>query len=55
MAPVNCNTTARIGQEIMKMLNPILIDDIISMDVDLIHKWYDHRNCRVEQTRISFI
>jgi protein associated with RNAse G/E len=52
---VDCNTTAEIGQEIKKMINSTSIDEIISMDVDLIHEWYNHRNCQAEKTRISFI
>ncbi|UJR30586.1 hypothetical protein I4U23_018113 [Adineta vaga] len=55
LPPFACNTTVKIGEEIGKLLNPLLIDDIISMDVDLIHEWYDHQNCRAEKTRISFI
>ena len=55
MMPVDCNTTARIGREIKKRINSISIDDIISLNVDLIHEWYDQQNCRAEQTRISFI
>ncbi|CAF1401446.1 unnamed protein product [Rotaria sordida] len=54
IGPVDCNTTAEIGQEIEKVMNPISIDDIISMNVDLTHQWYDHRNCRAEYTRITF-
>ncbi len=55
MKPVDCKTTAEIGQEIKKTINSTSIDDIISMDVDLIHEWYDHRKCQAEKTRISFI
>ncbi|CAF3689735.1 unnamed protein product [Adineta steineri] len=55
MLLIPCNATAKIGQKINEHVNSISIDDIISMDVDLIHEWYDHRNCGTEQTRISFI
>jgi hypothetical protein len=52
---IDCNTTAEIGQEIERMINPIPISDIISLDVDLIHQWYEHPNCPAERTRITFI
>ena len=55
LSEVQCNTTVPIGQEIHKLVSPLSIDDVISMDGDLIHQWYDHRNCRAERTRISFI
>ena len=55
MAPVDCTETAKIGQEIEKAIRPISIDDINSMNVDLTHRWYAHRNCRTETTRIMII
>jgi len=54
IGPIDCNATAEIGQEIGNIINPIPIDDIISLKVDLIHQWYDHQNCREERTRINF-
>ncbi|CAF3112696.1 unnamed protein product, partial [Rotaria sp. Silwood2] len=51
---VDCNKAAEIGQEIEKIMHPISLDDIISMNVDLTHQWYDHQNCRAENTRITF-
>ncbi|CAF1636161.1 unnamed protein product, partial [Adineta ricciae] len=35
---VECNATVPIGQEIHKLVSPLSIDDVISMDVDLIHQ-----------------
>lgn len=55
LGEVECNTIVPIGQKIQKSVSPLSIDDVISMDVDLIHQWHDHRNCRAETTRISFI
>jgi hypothetical protein len=54
IGPIDCNTTAEIGQEIENITNSTLINDIISLNVDLIHQWYDHQNCRAERTRINF-
>jgi len=53
--PIDCNITAEIGQEIEKILQPISIKDIILLNVDLRHQWYNHEDCRSERTRITFI
>ncbi len=55
IGPIDCNTTAEIGREIENITKPIPRNEIISpsVDVDLIHQWYDHENCRTERTRIS--
>ncbi|CAF1204039.1 unnamed protein product [Rotaria sp. Silwood1] len=54
IGPVDCNRTAEIGQDIEKVMQPISLDDITSMSLDLTHRWYDHQNCRAESTRITF-
>jgi hypothetical protein len=51
---IDCNTPAEIGREIENVVKSIPIDDIILLNVDLIHHWYDHQNCREERTRINF-
>ena len=52
---IDCNTTAEIGQEIATMINSISISDIILLNVDLTHRWYDRPDCPAEGTRITFI
>lgn len=54
IGPIDCNQSANIGQDIDNEIQPTSIDDIIRMDVDLKHQWYDHQNCQSEWTRITF-
>ncbi|CAF1587661.1 unnamed protein product [Rotaria magnacalcarata] len=54
IGPIDCNQPAKIGQYIEKAIHPTSSNDIISMNVDLAHQWYDHQNCRTERTRIMF-
>ncbi len=54
LPPIDCNTTYEIGRKIKNLTQPILINDITSLIVDLKHKWYGHENCRSERTRINF-
>jgi hypothetical protein len=55
MSPISCNSTARIGHEIANIINSISINDILSLDVDLTHRWYAQDHCRAERTRIMFV
>jgi hypothetical protein len=54
LPPIDCNTTYEIGRKIKNLTQPILINDITSLIVDLKHEWYGHENCRSERTRINF-
>ena len=54
IGPIDCNQPAKIGQYIENEIHPISSNDIISMNVDLAHQWYDHQTCRTERTRIMF-
>lgn len=51
--PIDCKTTVGIGREIANITNLIPINDIRSVEVDLIHQWYDHSTCLAERTRIK--
>ena len=55
LPPINCNSTAKIGQEVQKMIGPIAEDEIISLDVDITHRWYEQSTCRPEHTRVAFL
>ena len=54
IGPIDCNTTAEIGQEVENLIKPTPITDIISLNVDLTHQWYDYQDCRAERTSITF-
>ncbi len=54
IGPIDCNITAEIRREIENINKSIPIDDIVSLNVDLIHRWYDHQDCQAEKTRINF-
>ncbi|CAF3391855.1 unnamed protein product [Rotaria socialis] len=54
IGPIDCDQPAKIGQYIEQAIHPTSSNDIISMNVDLTHQWYYHRNCRTERTRIMF-
>ena len=54
LAPIDCGTSARLGREIEQLINPISINDILSINVDLIHQWFEQKDCRTEKTRVIF-
>lgn len=54
MEPIDCNKAAEIGLDLEKIIEKISINDIVTMNVDLIHQWSDHQNCQAERTRILF-
>ncbi len=55
IGPIDCNITAEIRREIENINKSIPIDDIVSLNVDLIHRWYDHQDCQAEKTRINIL
>ena len=54
LPPVDCGATVPIGREVLNLIQSISIRDILTVSVDLIHRWYGENYCQSARTRVTF-